>query len=58
MTRRPSPLMDIEPLLNELRLLMGNGLRYLEDPWEEEHWKRVQKLVYEYSGKTRTATVS
>ena len=44
--------MDIEPLLDELRLLAGNGLRYAEDPWEEERWKRVQELVYEYSGKS------
>ena len=44
--------MDIEPLLDELRLLAGNGLRYADDPWEEERWERVLDLVCEYYGET------
>lgn len=44
--------MNIEPLLDELRLLAGNGRRYAEDPWEEERWERVLDLVCEYYGET------
>lgn len=44
--------MDIEPLLDELRVLAGNGLRYADDPWEEERWERVLDLVCDYYGET------
>ena len=44
--------MEIEPLLDELRLLAGNGLRYADDPWEEERWERVQELACEYTGES------
>ncbi len=44
--------MNTEPLLDELRVLSGNGLRYADDPWEEERWERVLNLVCEYYGAT------
>ena len=44
--------MRIEPLLDELRVLAGNGLEYADDPWEEERWERVLALVGEYAGET------
>lgn len=42
--------MKIEPLLDELRMLAGNGLEYADDPYEEERWERVLDLVSEYTG--------
>ncbi|WP_158203322.1 NUDIX hydrolase N-terminal domain-containing protein [Halomarina oriensis] len=42
--------MDAAPLLDELRTLAQNGLRYADDPWEERRWERVLELASEYYG--------
>jgi len=42
--------MDSTPLLDELRTLAQNGLRYADDPWEERRWERVLDLASEYYG--------
>lgn len=42
--------MDIEPLLDELRVLAANGLHYADDEWERERWERVAALTSEYTG--------
>lgn len=44
--------MEIEPLLDELRVLASNGLEYADDSWEEDRWERVLDLVSEYAGET------
>ena len=42
--------MRIEALLDELRVLAENGLRYADDEWERDRWERVADLTAEYTG--------
>lgn len=38
------------PLLDELRVIAQNGLRYTDDPYDEERYERILELVAEYYG--------
>jgi ADP-ribose pyrophosphatase YjhB (NUDIX family) len=44
---------DAVPLLDELRVLAQNGLRYADDPYDRERYERILELVSgEYAGAT------
>lgn len=42
--------MDLMGLLDELRILGQNGVRYADDPYDEERYKRILDLVSQYYG--------
>lgn len=42
--------MDVLPLLDELRVMAQNGLRYADDPYDERRYERILELVSEYYG--------
>ena len=44
--------MELFRLLDELRILAENGRRYADDPYDEERYERVLKLVDEWYGHT------
>ncbi|WP_278000009.1 NUDIX hydrolase N-terminal domain-containing protein [Halocatena marina] len=44
--------MDILPLLDELRLLARDGLRFSDDPYDRERYTRLMELVETYYAKT------
>ncbi|WP_199174900.1 NUDIX hydrolase N-terminal domain-containing protein [Halegenticoccus soli] len=42
--------LDALPLLDELRILATNGLRYADNPYDEERYERILELVCTYYG--------
>ncbi|WP_224337535.1 NUDIX hydrolase N-terminal domain-containing protein [Haloprofundus halobius] len=42
--------MDLMRLLDELRVLSQNGLRYADNPYDEERYERILELACEYYG--------
>ncbi|WP_135820404.1 NUDIX hydrolase N-terminal domain-containing protein [Halostella litorea] len=43
---------DLLALLDELRVIAGNGLEYADDPYDRERYERLDELVDEYYGRT------
>lgn len=43
---------DLIPLLDELRIISQNGLRYSDNRHDERRYKRILELVEEYYGET------
>lgn len=44
--------MDVSPLLDELRIVAQNGLKYADDPHDEERYERILELTAEWYGRT------
>ena len=44
--------MDLVKLLDELRIIGQNGLRYAENPYDEARYERILELVCQYYGES------
>lgn len=44
--------MELLELLDELRIIGQNGVRYADNPYDEERYERLLELVAEYYGET------